>query len=119
MDRMISGAEALAVQGFCHFLQAQCKPGFSFTNTQKMDLAGNAFNAAVVILVFTAMVACAPLGQAISFAAPAADTEAGEMETSDSDVDGEEFEGNEAGESDAAVSSSVLGDDEPMPMWPG
>ena len=100
-------------------MQAQCKPGFSFTNTQKMDLVGDAFNAPVVIPVFTAMVACAPLGQAISFAAPAADTEAGEMETSDSDVDGEEFEGNEAGERDAAVSPSVLGDDEPVPMWPG
>ena len=70
VDRMIIGAEVLAAQGVCHFLQAQCKPGFSFNNTQKMDLAGNAFNAAVVTPVFAAMVARAPLGQVMSSAAP-------------------------------------------------
>ena len=60
--RSMAPAEALALQGFSHEIQQECDP--PLTSVQLMDLAGNAFNAAVLIPIVTACVACLDLPEA-------------------------------------------------------
>lgn len=68
-----SGDECLALQGFSHETQAMrsMKPPTEFTQQDKMDLAGNAFCAAVIIPLFLSMIASVPLVGAITFATEA------------------------------------------------
>eukprot|EP00959_Pyramimonas_sp_CCMP1952_P367080 7688541-Pyramimonas_sp.AAC.1 len=55
--RLLTGDEALALQGFSFKFLQECDP--PLTCSEKMDLAGNAFNGATVMsLLFAIFVAC-------------------------------------------------------------
>ena len=59
----ITGEELLCLQGFSHQLQATVTPpacGKIFTQVSKIDLAGNAFNGAVLMAVLTAALSTYP-----------------------------------------------------------
>eukprot|EP00974_Lingulodinium_polyedra_P129358 11209724-Lingulodinium_polyedra.AAC.1 len=58
VDRLLTGTELLHLQGLSPRLQAKATEAFSFK--EKTDLAGNAFNAAVMFSLITAAVACLP-----------------------------------------------------------
>ena len=61
-DRKMSGKELLNLQGFDCELQERAQS--EYTDAMKSDLAGNAFCAAVLFPIITAIVACAPLSLA-------------------------------------------------------
>jgi site-specific DNA-cytosine methylase len=72
VDRCMAGLELLALQGldFERFEIGE----LAFSHLELTDLAGNAFCAAVLYPIFTALIACAPLADAIRIAkAPLAD----------------------------------------------
>ena len=89
-----------------------------FSDAEKTDLAGNAFNGAVLIPLLTALFGSAPLVAAVQLMGrTAADSEIAEVRVdaeavpatiSESSVDSECFE--EDGESEAPVASSPLDD---------
>jgi site-specific DNA-cytosine methylase len=66
VDRCMAGSELLALQGL-DFDRMEIDED-EFSHQQLTDLAGNAFCAAVLYPIFTALVACAPLAEAIRIA---------------------------------------------------
>ncbi len=58
--RIVCGEETLALQGFCHSAQRNTK---KWRSRQLVDLAGNAFNGAVLVAVLTAALSSFPWQQ--------------------------------------------------------
>ena len=100
LSRQLTGQEALALQGFSHKIQkviSYIHKGQSLTLTQKQlrDLAGNAFNLAVVLAVGTGMAATLPWERASKLR-----TEVQINDTEVSDDEEEEEEEEEASDGD-------------------
>jgi len=68
IERFLSGSELLMLQGLYYSRQkfrSDRKLKETFKNSMLVDLAGNAFNAAVLYPLMTAVVLCAPLAESI------------------------------------------------------
>jgi hypothetical protein len=111
IDRRISGAELLSLQGFS--LEDQ-NDDDGFTNQNKTDLAGNAFSGAVLLAVATSIFATVPISEALKISDTILALKAGEsfvetanegkVEADHSDNSGDS--GEEGSESGSAISES-------------
>lgn len=116
IDRCLSGAELLSLQGFplCLQARADAQSGDTaekkFSDRQKVDVAGNAFNAAVLIPVLTATFATCPVAKAIALMGPSDGPCGSPSQEEDADSEGGECEGGEGGESEEVVSESCAPD---------
>ena len=63
--RVLSGEELLSIQGFGPQWQLRYPEWHFWSHQDKVKLAGNAFDGHVLVPFFTAMFACAPIGEAI------------------------------------------------------
>jgi hypothetical protein len=109
VDRLVAGSELLCMQGLGFFMQGSGQAVFN--NKDKTDLAGNAFNGAVVGAMLTATMMQAPVGIARSFSMQAFVGSAVEAVADDSGADDSEGSvGEEDLESESLVAKSLDGD---------
>ncbi len=125
VDRLVAGSELLSLQGFPLSFQeeafSQYKGEIEFSDQQKTDLAGNAFNGAVLGPLLSALISAAPIEKALELMSLPfkGDGDDGnrEMESAHDDDSPMGFsEQEEAAESEAPVTPSPVRCEEEIDM---
>jgi hypothetical protein len=108
IDRVLSGEELLAIQGFGWDLQALAPDPLQWSGKQKTDMAGNAFAAVCTMPLLTAWIACSPLHTIFDTERELADIRI--ADGGDDDRDGGDEEGEESEALPASASEDASDD---------